>query len=83
MVAVAPAASVDSNCPASSSGNTEQVMTESSPPTSSKQLETEASASRPIKEEKVNVAQLKLAVQQPSSSNQKSMLVSLSYFVLI
>ena len=81
IAAIAPAVSADSNCPASSSGNTEQVTTES--PTSLKQLETEASASRPIKEEKVNVAQLKLAVQQPSSSNQKSMLVSLSYFVLI
>ena len=65
------AITVESGRPASCSRDT-KMTTESSPPTLLKQLETTTSASRPVKEEKVNVARLKLPVQQPSSSSAKS-----------
>ena len=70
--AIGPDKRVDGDRPVSPFATT---MQELSPPSHLKQLDTVASSSRPVKEEKVNVAQLKLAslIQQPSSSSKKSM----------
>jgi len=71
IVDIAPAVT-DGDRPASSSRDTDpEVLPEASLPPAFKQLETAASASPPVKVEKVNVAQLKL-VQQSSSSSETS-----------
>jgi len=79
--AIGPDKRVDGDRPVSQFAT---IMQEPSPPSLLKQLDTVASSSRPVKEEKVNVAQLKLAplIRQPSPSSKKSMchLLFTSYF---